>query len=274
MDNAAIIETRGLVKTYGDGAEVRALDGVSMLVTPGEIVSVMGPSGSGKSTLLNMIGALDIPTSGQVCVNGHDLAAVRNLDTFRARTVGFIFQMHNLIPTLSARENVQVPMMGQPVGRKQRHNRATELLELVGLADRTDHLPNQLSGGERQRVAVARSLANQPAIVLADEPTGNLDSRSGAEIIALMHRLNQELGTTLILVTHDPVVARQADRILIMGDGCIVHEHTVGTSFEEDLAAFERSGLGRALLARDEASLAKLAPDVQAGLRRMLAGMA
>jgi putative ABC transport system ATP-binding protein len=272
MENGPIVETRDLTKVYGDGARVRALDGVNMRIAPGEFVSVMGPSGSGKSTLLNMIGALDRPTSGTVMINGEDLAKVRNLDTFRARTVGFIFQLHNLIPTLTARENTEVPMRGQRIGARKRHRRARELLELAGLADRMNHLPNQLSGGERQRVAIARSLANQPTIVLADEPTGNLDSQSGAEIIALMHRLNHELGTTFIVVTHDSAVARQTDRILIMRDGLVVHEHTVGTAFEEDLAAFRRSGLGRAILAGDETALAQIDPDGQAALRWLLEG--
>jgi len=268
-----IVETRDLVKIYGDGAEVRALDGVNMRVARGEFISVMGPSGSGKSTLLNMIGALDRPTSGKVLVNGQNLAEVRDLDTFRARTVGFVFQLHNLIPTLTARENVEVPMMGQPVSHRERRRRAEELLELVGLANRMDHLPNQLSGGERQRVAIARALANQPALVLADEPTGDLDSQRGAEVIALMHRLNHELGTTFIVVTHDSAVARKTDRILIMRDGRIVHEHTVGTPFEEDLAAFRRSGLGQAILAGDEAVLARFGSDERAALRRLLEGV-
>ena len=274
MHDEIIVETRDLVKVYGDGAEVRALAGVDMQIARGEFVSVMGPSGSGKSTLLNMVGALDRPTGGQVFVGGEDLAAVRNLDTFRARTVGFIFQLHNLIPTLTARENIEVPMMGQPVGRRKRRRRAEELLALVGLADRMDHLPNQLSGGQRQRVAIARALANQPALVLADEPTGDLDSQSGAEVIGLMHRLNHELGTTVIVVTHDPAVARQTDRILVMRDGQIVHEHQVGTPFEEDLAAFRRSGLGRAILAGDEAALARFGPDERGALRQLLEGVA
>jgi ABC-type lipoprotein export system ATPase subunit len=274
MGNEAIVETRDLVKVYGDGTRVRALDEVNMRVAQGGFVSVMGPSGSGKSTLLNMIGALDRPTSGQVLVNGEDLSTVRGLDDFRARTVGFIFQLHNLIPTLTAHENVAVPMMGQPVQRGERRRRAEELLDLVGLADRMHHLPNQLSGGQRQRVAIARALANQPALVLADEPTGDLDSQSGAEVIGLMHRLNQELGTTFIVVTHDPAVARQADRILVMRDGDIVHEHTVGTPFEEDLAAFRRSGLGKAIVAGDGAVLAKFGPDERVALRRLLEGVA
>jgi ABC-type lipoprotein export system ATPase subunit len=274
MADEIIVETRDLVKVYGDGAEVRALDGVNLRIAQGGFVSVMGPSGSGKSTMLNMLGALDRPTSGQVLVNEQDLEEVRDLDTFRARAVGFVFQLHNLIPTLTARENVEVPMMGQPMGRGERRRRAEELLDLVGLADRMDHLPNQLSGGERQRVAIARALANRPALVLADEPTGDLDSQSGEEVIALMRRLNRELGATFIIVTHDPAVARQTDRILIMRDGRIVHEHTVGTPFEEDLAAFRRSGLGKAILAGDEAALASLGSDARVALRRLLEGVA
>ncbi len=270
--NSTIVETRNLVKIYGDGAQVRALDGVSLRIAPGEFISVMGPSGSGKSTLLNMIGALDRPTSGTVIVNGQDIGQIRDIDAFRARTVGFIFQMHNLIPTLTARENVETPMRGQPFSAGERHRRAEELLELVGLGGRLDHLPNQLSGGERQRVAIARSLANRPAIVLADEPTGNLDSQSGAEVIALMQRLNRELGTTFIAVTHDPTVARQTERILLMRDGSIVHEHTVGTPFEEDLAAFRRSGLGKAILREEEKEIApvQLDPDELNALRHLL----
>jgi ABC-type lipoprotein export system ATPase subunit len=273
MENEIIAETRDLIKVYGDGAQVRALDGVNLRVARGEFISVMGPSGSGKSTLLNMLGALDRPTSGQVLVNEEDLTAVRDLDAFRARTVGFVFQLHNLIPTLTARENVEVPMRGQPIGTRARHRRARELLELVGLAERMNHLPNQLSGGERQRVAIARSLANEPALILADEPTGDLDSQSGAEVIALMDQLNHELGTTVIVVTHDPAVARQTNRVLVMRDGNIVHEHTVGTPFEEDLAAFRRSGLGKAILAGDDAALAQFGPDEQAALQRLLEGM-
>ncbi len=224
MTATAIVEARNLVKVYGDGAEVRALDGLNLRVERGEFVAVMGPSGSGKSTLLHILGALDRPTSGEVWVDGQNLASVRDLDTFRARTVGFVFQMHNLIPTLTARENVEVPMMGQPVGRRERRQRAEELLERVGLKDRMNHLPSQLSGGERQRVAIARALANRPAIILADEPTGNLDSQSGAEVVALLRQLNRDLGTTVILVTHDPTVARRADRILLMRDGRIIGE--------------------------------------------------
>ena len=226
MERDWIVFARELVKVYGDGAEVRALNGLTMTVERGKFVAVMGPSGSGKSTLLHILGALDRPTSGEVWVNGQNLARIRDLDTFRARTVGFVFQLHNLIPTLTARENVEVPMMGQPVGRRERRRRAEELLERVGLRDRMNHLPNQMSGGERQRVAVARALANNPALLLADEPTGNLDSQSGAEVVSLMRELNRDLGTTIIIVTHDPSVARRADRILLMRDGRIVKEMT------------------------------------------------
>ena len=175
-----IIETRNLTRIYGNGVEIRALDDVNICIAPGELVTVMGPSGSGKSTLLNMIGALDLPTSGQVLINSQDLTEIRNKDAFRARTVGFVFQLHNLIPTLTARENVEVPMMGQ-LGSRARRKRAEELLGLVGLGDRMKHLPNQLSGGQRQRVAVARALANTPPLVLADEPTGSLDTTAGQD---------------------------------------------------------------------------------------------
>jgi ABC-type lipoprotein export system ATPase subunit len=250
-----IVETRDLVKVYGDGVEVRALDGVSIQVRRGEMVSVMGPSGSGKSTLLHLLGALDRPTSGQVIVNGQDLATVRNLDRFRAQTVGFVFQLHNLIPTLTAEENVEVPLYEARMGPRARRKRARELLELVGLAGRERHLPNMLSGGERQRVAIARALANEPAIVLADEPTGELDSERSREIISLMHRLNHELGTTFIVVTHDPNVARQTDRILILDSGRVVAEHLTTDPYAEDLRTLRDSPLGRALLTGTEADL-------------------
>ena len=254
MPSEIIVETQDLVKVYSNGTKVRALDGVDMQIAKGEFVSVQGPSGSGKSTLLNMIGALDRPSKGKALVGGRDLAQVRDLDTFRARTVGFVFQLHNLIPTLTARENVEVPMVGHR-GRGERRERAEELLRLVGLGHRMDHLPNQLSGGQRQRVAVARALANEPEIILADEPTGDLDTETGAEVVSLMQELNRELGSTFIVVTHDPSVARQADRILTMCDGKIVDEHRVGTPFEEDLADFRRSGLGQAIIEGEAESL-------------------
>jgi ABC-type lipoprotein export system ATPase subunit len=268
-----IIETRNLAKIYGNGDEVRALDGVDVRIERGEFVAVMGPSGSGKSTLLNMLGALDRPTEGQVLVNGQDMSNVRDLDTFRARTVGFVFQLHNLIPTLNARENIEVPMMGQPISRGDRRRRSKELLELVGLGDRMRHLPNQLSGGQRQRVAIARSLANEPAVVLADEPTGNLDSQSGGEIIDLMHRLNEELEMTFIIVTHDLAVARLTHRVLVMQDGRIVQQHHVGDPYEEDLKAFRDSEIGQAILGGDDDVLSCLDVEARNMLQRVLQGV-
>lgn len=244
----ALIETRELTKIYGDGDAVHALDGVDLIVGDGEMLAVMGPSGSGKSTLLNMLGGLDQPTSGQVHIGGQDLATVRNLDKFRAQTVGFVFQLHNLLPTLTALENVEVPMRGQPLGRRARRERARELLALVGLEDRMTHLPSQLSGGQRQRVAIARALANQPQLVLADEPTGNLDTTSGEEIMALLSELNKSQGTTLIVVTHDRRVARATDRILTMRDGQIRDDHQVADPLTEDLRELGHSRLGRRLL--------------------------
>ena len=213
-----IIETQGLTRIYGDGEQIRALDGVDMHVAAGELVAVMGPSGSGKSTLLNIIGALDVPTSGKVFVNGQDLTKLKDKDKFRARSIGFMFQLHNLMPTMTARENLEIPMMGV-MGAKARKERAEHLLGLVGMADRMNHLPNQLSGGQRQRVAAARALANNPPIVLADEPTGSLDTVAGQELMNLLKELNSSQGTTFIVVTHDLSVARQTRRVLVMADG-------------------------------------------------------
>jgi ABC-type lipoprotein export system ATPase subunit len=247
-----VVEAIDLTKTYGDSKtiQVRALDQVSLKIRAREFVAVMGPSGSGKSTLLHLIGALDKPTSGKVLVNGQDISVQHDLDGFRSRTVGFIFQLHNLIPTLTAMENVEVPMQGQGLNDRARRKRATELLDLVGLGDRVNHLPGQLSGGQRQKVAIARALANNPAIVLADEPTGNLDSTSGNEVMSVLEQLNREQGTTIMLVTHDPNVARRTQRILIMRDGQIDQEDIVGDVYTEDLKVLARSDLGRAVLNR------------------------
>jgi ABC-type lipoprotein export system ATPase subunit len=267
-----IVETHDLTKVYENGAAVRALDGVTLRVERGEFIAVMGPSGSGKSTLLNLIGALDRPTSGRVLVDGQNLAEVKDLDRFRAHTVGFVFQLHNLIPTLNARENVEVPMVARGMGRGARRRRSEELLELVGLGDRAHHLPNQLSGGQRQRVAIARSLANEPALVLADEPTGNLDSESGGEVIDLMHRLNAELETTFVIVTHDPAVARRTDRVLVMRDGRVVDDHRVGHPLEEDLKSFRDSGLGRAVREGGDEALEWLSGRERRALRVLLEG--
>src|SRR5574341_366701 len=244
-----MIEIRNLSRVYGKGEDtVRALDGVNLCVAPGELLAVMGPSGSGKSTLLNMIGALDKPTGGQVLVNGQDVAKIRDKDKFRARQVGFVFQLHNLIPTLTARENVEVPMMGH-VGLLARGKRSKELLEQVGLGDRLNYLPNQLSGGQRQRVAIARALANNPPIVLADEPTGALDTVSGRELLNVIRNLNQSQGTTFVIVTHDPAVARQTNRVVVMEDGRVAREDLIGSPLEEDLKMWRHSELGRRIVA-------------------------
>lgn len=247
MKENTIVETRDLTKVYGDGTEVRALDGVNLIVREGEFLTVMGPSGSGKSTLLHLIGALDRPTSGQVIVQGQDLAQVHDLDRFRSRTVGFIFQLHNLIPTLTARENVEIPMYEGGLSGHARRERARELLALIGLEKRADFLPNQLSGGERQRVAIARALANEPALILADEPTGNLDSVSGAEVMHTLRHLNQMRGTTIIVVSHDPKVARATERRITLQDGRIVDDHLVGAELIEDLRELAHSHLGELL---------------------------
>jgi len=246
--NDLIVETQDLTKIYGDGEEVRALDGVDIAIKRGEFLSVMGPSGSGKSTLLYVLGALARPTSGRVIINGLDLTEVKDLDRFRNETIGFVFQLHNLIPTMTALENVEVPLHEQKVSGQERRRRAAEMLEMVGLGDRLSHLPNQMSGGQCQRVAVARSLVNEPSLVLADEPTGELDTESSRETIDLMHNMNRQLGTTFIIVTHDPAVARRTERVLIMGDGRIVREDVVSDPYTEDLRMLKDTPLGRAVL--------------------------
>lgn len=250
-----LVETRDLTRIYGAGEQlIYALDQVNLRLQRGDLVAVMGPSGSGKSTLLNLLGALDAPTSGQVLINGQDMAMVKNLDAFRAKTVGFVFQLHNLIPTLTAQENVEIPMMGYLAGN-QRHQRSAELLAMVGLQDRMKHLPAQLSGGQRQRVAVARALANQPHLILADEPTGNLDSQAGRELMTLLRELNRSQGCTFVIVTHDPAVARLTNRVIEMADGRIIREDKVGTALEEDLKIWRYSGLGQRILKGQAADL-------------------
>ena len=254
MSANLMIETHDLTRIYGDAEEIRALDGVTMSVEAGEFLAVMGPSGSGKSTLLNVLGTLDAPTSGKVLVNGQDLSTLRDVDRFRAKTVGFMFQLHNLLPTLTARENVEIPMMGF-LGAGSRRKRAEEFLALVGLADRQNHLPGQLSGGQRQRVAVARALANQPPLVLADEPTGSLDTTAGQDLMRLLKALNQSQGVTFIIVTHDPSVARQTQRVLVMADGKIVREDRIGSPLEEDLKMWRHSDLGQQIVAGNPVEL-------------------
>jgi ABC-type lipoprotein export system ATPase subunit len=266
-----LIETKGLSKTYGAGeTAVHALDDVNLSVNPGEFFAIMGPSGCGKSTLLNMLGALDQPTAGEVSVAGQNLARLKNVDEFRASTVGFVFQLHNLLPTLTAQENVEVPMQGRPIGARERKERARHLLDLVGLTDRAHHLPNQLSGGQRQRIAIARALANRPALILADEPTGALDSNSGQEILSLLGELNRSEGATIAVVTHDPRVAQATQRILRMHDGRIVEDHRVLDPLEEDLRILAYSKLGEIILNPDDAPMQEVTAEEELILRRLI----
>jgi len=219
-----VLDLTGVCRTYRMGdADVHALRDVSLAVRGGEYVAVVGPSGCGKSTLLNLLGAVDRATRGVVRINGADVGAMRDREAtaFRLRNVGFVFQRFYLMPTLSARENVELPMAEAGMRKAARRARAVELLSYVGLAARADHRPAQLSGGEQQRVAIARALANAPALLLADEPTGELDARTGAEIIALFERLNRD-GTTIVVVTHDEKLAQAARRVVRMADGGIV----------------------------------------------------
>lgn len=227
MPSRAVVELRDVWKVYGRGeVKVEALRGVNLKVSKGEFVAIMGPSGSGKSTLLNIIGCLDKPTKGKVIIDGVDVSKLTGdeLAKIRSEKIGFIFQLFNLSPNLTALENVYLAMLFRGIRRGEGMKRAKELLRIVGMEKRMDHYPNQLSGGEMQRVAIARALANNPSIILADEPTGNLDSKSGKEVMEVLRRLNGEFRTTLIVVTHDPEVARFAGKIYIIKDGRIEKE--------------------------------------------------
>lgn len=222
-----VIQTLDLRKTYQQGGRpLEVLKGVDLEITPGEFTSIMGPSGSGKSTLLNMIGALDRPTSGSVLINGVNLNNLTDNEVagLRNREIGFIFQFFNLIPRMDAISNVELPMAIYGKGRGERKKRAEKLLNLVGLGDRIDHKPSQLSGGEQQRVAIARSLANDPKLLLADELTGNLDSKTGEEVMHLLRVLNKEEGKTFVLITHDHEVGQKTDRLIKFKDGLIEEE--------------------------------------------------
>jgi len=227
-----VLEAENLVKFYEMGGNrIGALSGVTLRVERSELVSVMGPSGCGKTTLLNMLGCLDKPTSGKVILDGVDVTDMRESDLpkVRAEKVGFIFQTFNLLPTLTAIENVELPMECGKVPKDKRRKGALELLKLVGLETRGDHKPHELSAGEQQRVALARALANNPAIILADEPTGNLDSKTGLEIMGLLRKLSLDEGSTIVLVTHDRRMASLADRMLFLSDGKILKEERKGT---------------------------------------------
>ena len=225
--NDYVIEITKLTKTYGEGEiAVHALKELDLQVERGEFVAIMGPSGSGKSTLMNIIGCLDRATSGLYILDGEDVSQLNRdeLAGVRNRKIGFVFQSYNLLPRLSARKNVMLPMMYngfQNWSEDQRSQRAADLLELVGLGDRLNHLPTELSGGQQQRVAIARSLINDPSLILADEPTGNLDTISSTEIIGIFHRLHQQ-GATIVMVTHDPERARESQRVVNVLDGRVV----------------------------------------------------
>jgi putative ABC transport system ATP-binding protein len=241
----SIISTEGLRKVYGEGENaVVALDSVDLAVEPGEFVAVMGPSGCGKSTLLNMLGGLDHPTSGKILIDGVDLASMDDdkLTALRRKRIGFVFQFYNLIPVLDAVENAALPLTLDGDGHARQ--RATDWLERVGLGDRLTNRPDQLSGGQQQRVAVARALSTDPALVLADEPTGNLDSKSATEIAALLAQVAGEWGRSVLMVTHDPRLASFAKRLLLMKDGDIVDDVKLdGHGGESARAAMERAGL-------------------------------
>jgi putative ABC transport system ATP-binding protein len=224
---SVIVEARDVRRTYDTGAvQVHALAGVDLVVARGEMVAVMGPSGSGKTTLLNCLSGLDGLDGGEVLIEGVPLSSMsdRERTDYRARRVGFVFQFYNLMPVLTAVENVELPLLVSRVRSTEARSRALDALGLVGLADRAGHVPDELSGGERQRVTIARALVNDPAIVWADEPTGDLDSDNAAEIVELMRRLNRERGLTFVIVTHDIGVGRKTDRIVRMKDGQIVEE--------------------------------------------------
>jgi putative ABC transport system ATP-binding protein len=213
-----IIEIKGLKKSYDNG-KIKALNGMDLIVKKGEFISIMGPSGSGKSSLLNMIGALDIADEGSINVAGIDLRKTKNLSEFRSKEIGFVFQMHNLIPNLSVIENVEIPMFETNASSKDMRERALELLKSVNLEDKIDQKPTKLSGGERQRVAIARALVNHPSIILADEPTGSLDSKTGEVILNLLKDLHTKENVTLVMVTHEPYVGNMAERIVNVLDG-------------------------------------------------------
>lgn len=245
-NNDAVIWVEDLHKIYkmGDN-EVHALRGVSLTVRRGEIVAIMGPSGSGKSTLMNILGCLDQPTYGLYVLDGRDVSRMSDdaLATARNKMVGFVFQSFNLLARTSALENVLLPLVYAGVSHKQRRKRAREVLVSVGLGDRLDHTPNELSGGQQQRVAIARALVNDPAIILADEPTGNLDSQSGKEVMEILQRLNHDAGMTVILVTHDPNVTRYAQRVIQLFDGKILSEASVENPIRAEGAVVEELAL-------------------------------
>ena len=229
MGREVVVETVDLCKVYRMGlTEIHALKNVNLKVYRGEMVAVVGPSGSGKTTLLNLIGTLDKPTSGKIYIDGEDIItkSEKELTLLRRRKIGFVFQFYNLIPVLTAYENVELPLLISGVPKKEREKRVRRLLEMVGLEDRMNHRPDELSGGEQQRVAIARALVNNPSIILADEPTGDLDTETGLMVVQLMRKLAKEENSTVIMVTHDPQISEIADRIIYLRDGKIIGEQS------------------------------------------------
>ncbi|WP_076598900.1 ABC transporter ATP-binding protein [Corynebacterium appendicis] len=232
IDPDKLIFMRGIVKTYNQGkdTELTVLHGIDFETSHGEFVSIVGPSGCGKSTLMNLIGMLDKPTHGGYAFNGEDVfqKVDNELASYRSENIGFIFQNFNLVGRINALQNVAMPMMYAGVGKREREERAAELLELVGMGDRLTHAPNELSGGQKQRVAIARSLANDPDLLLADEPTGALDSETGRMVMDLFHQLNQEYGKAIVFITHNPDLAQETGRIVEMKDGRVVDVRSGG----------------------------------------------
>lgn len=220
-DTGPAVDVRNVVKTFDKG-RTRAVDGASLRIERGEFVSITGPSGCGKSTLLHLIASLERPDSGEITVEGEDILRLRDLSRYRARTIGMVFQLHNLLPNLSASDNVQVPMYETSLPARERRSRALELLALVDMEGMAKKRPTELSGGERQRVAIARALSNDPPVILADEPTGNLDSKSGLRVLETLREIQRDRGVTLLLVSHNPAIAGAADRVVEMLDGAIV----------------------------------------------------
>ena len=224
-----MIELKNIYKIYGDGdGEIRALDGVSLTINEGEFVAIVGQSGSGKSTCMNIIGCLDVPTSGEYHLNGVDVSTMKDdeLAAVRNKMIGFIFQQYNLIPKLSVLENVELPLIYRGMSPKERHDRALNALDRVGLKDRAKKMPSQLSGGQQQRVSIARALAGDPSLMLADEPTGALDSKTGKEVLEFLKKLNEQ-GNTIVMITHDNTIAAQAKRIIRIQDGKIISDERV-----------------------------------------------
>jgi len=237
MDNNLVVKAENLTKTYQMGeVEVQALRGAALEVRAGELLAIMGPSGSGKSTLMNILGCLDQPTSGQYYLEGVDVAKLddNKLARIRGKRIGFVFQSFNLLPRTSALSNVELPLVYMGMGRSERRRRSVEALEMVGLGGRLHHKPNELSGGQQQRVAIARALVTSPAIIMADEPTGNLDSKSSVEIMSIFQHLNEDKGITIIFVTHEPDIAAHTRRVVRLADGVIVEDRLIANPRRAD----------------------------------------